>query len=81
MFHLMFCFVFMSMFSLALREDRYFIAGWAIAVSLVHGGIPPGFISPTLYSCLVGGMSSVKPVLEDIADTDLYEKVKKVSIS
>ncbi|GAA6102336.1 uncharacterized protein LOC120559387 isoform X1 [Tachysurus ichikawai] len=32
---------------------------------------------PTLYSCLVGGKSSVKPVLEDVADADLYEKVKK----
>ncbi|XP_054608769.1 uncharacterized protein LOC129179453 [Dunckerocampus dactyliophorus] len=65
--------------SSALREDKYFIAGQAIAVSLVHGGPPPGFIAPTLYSCLVGGSSSVKPVLEDIADTDRYEKVKKVS--
>ncbi|XP_078029666.1 G2/M phase-specific E3 ubiquitin-protein ligase-like [Epinephelus lanceolatus] len=33
--------------SSALREDRYFIAGQAIAASLVHGGPPPGFIAPT----------------------------------
>ncbi|XP_051800889.1 uncharacterized protein LOC127532981 [Acanthochromis polyacanthus] len=65
--------------SSALREDRYFVAGQAIAVSLVHGGPPPGFIAPTLYRCLVGGTSSAMPVLEDIADPDLYEKVKKVS--
>ncbi|XP_031150685.1 G2/M phase-specific E3 ubiquitin-protein ligase-like [Sander lucioperca] len=65
--------------SSALREDRYFIAGRAIAVSLVHGGPPPGFLAPTLYACLVGEKSSIKPVLEDIADADLYEKVKKVS--
>ncbi|MEQ2176937.1 hypothetical protein GOODEAATRI_033292, partial [Goodea atripinnis] len=62
-----------------LREDRYFIVGQAIAVSLVNGGPPPGFISPTLYSQLLGGNSSVKPVLSDIADNELYEKVKKVS--
>lgn len=73
------CFAFNAMFSAALREDRYFVAGRAIAVSLVHGGPPLGFLAPTLYSCLVGGKSSVKPVLEDIADTDLYEKVKKVN--
>ncbi|KAF1389896.1 hypothetical protein PFLUV_G00052290 [Perca fluviatilis] len=65
--------------SSALREDRYFIAGRAIAVSLVHGGPPPGFFAPTLYACLVGAKSSIKPVLEDIADADLYEKVKKLS--
>lgn len=63
----------------ALREDRYFIAGRAMAISLVHGGPPPGFLAPTLYSRLVGGNPS-KPVLEDIADTDLNEKVKKVYI-
>lgn len=67
----------MSVFS-ALREDRYFIAGQAIAVSLVNGGPPPGFISPTLYSRLVVGSSSVKPVLSDIADKDLFDKVQKV---
>ncbi|XP_061576426.1 G2/M phase-specific E3 ubiquitin-protein ligase-like [Cololabis saira] len=67
--------------STALREDRYFIAGRAIAISLVHGGPPPGFFTPALYSHLVGGSSTIKPVLEDIADADLYEKVKKVSES
>nr|XP_023666308.1 G2/M phase-specific E3 ubiquitin-protein ligase-like [Paramormyrops kingsleyae] len=60
--------------SSALREDRYVFAGRAIAVSLVHGGPPPGFIAPTLYTHLVGGNSTVKPVLEDIADADLFEK-------
>lgn len=61
----------------ALREDRYYTAGRAIAVSLVHGGPPPNFLSPTVYSLLVDG--SANPVLEDIADTELLEKVKKVS--
>lgn len=72
------CFACNVVFSPALREDRYFIAGRAIAVSLVHGGPSPGFLSPTLCSCVVGGKDSAKPVLEDIADFDLYEKVKKV---
>ncbi|XP_060746882.1 G2/M phase-specific E3 ubiquitin-protein ligase-like [Tachysurus vachellii] len=57
--------------SSALREDRYFLAGPAMAVSLVHGDPPPGFFSPTLYSSLFGGKSSVNPVLEVIADADL----------
>lgn len=61
----------------ALREDRYYTAGRAIAVSLVHGGPPPNFLSPTVFSVLVDG--SAKPVLEDIADMKLLEKVKKVS--
>ncbi|XP_029998120.1 G2/M phase-specific E3 ubiquitin-protein ligase-like [Sphaeramia orbicularis] len=65
--------------STALREDWYYIAGRAIAVSLVHGGPPPNFLSPTVFSLLVDG--SANPVLEDIADTELLEKVKKVSES
>ncbi|XP_062320566.1 G2/M phase-specific E3 ubiquitin-protein ligase-like [Osmerus eperlanus] len=65
--------------SAALREDRYYTAGRAIAVSLVHGGPPPNFLSPTVFSLLVHG--SAKPVLEDIADMELLEKVKKVSES
>uniref|UniRef100_UPI003AAF346D G2/M phase-specific E3 ubiquitin-protein ligase-like n=1 Tax=Centroberyx gerrardi TaxID=166262 RepID=UPI003AAF346D len=65
--------------STALREDRYYTAGRAIAVSLVHGGPPPNFLSPTVFSLLVDG--SANPVLEDIADTELLEKVKKVSES
>ncbi|XP_067267092.1 G2/M phase-specific E3 ubiquitin-protein ligase-like [Chanodichthys erythropterus] len=65
--------------STALREDRYFIAGLAIAVSLVHGGPSPGFLSPTLFSCLVNGLESANPTLDDIADTELYEKIKTIS--
>lgn len=61
----------------ALRDDWYYLAGKAIAVSLVHGGPPPKFFSPTLFSLLVYG--SANPVLEDIADTELLEKVKKFS--
>lgn len=61
-----------------MREDRYFIAGRAIAVSLVHGGPPAGFLSPTLFSSLVDGPELAKPVLEDIADSDLHEKIKRV---
>ncbi|XP_007545174.2 uncharacterized protein LOC103133341 [Poecilia formosa] len=65
--------------SSALREDRYFFAGQAIAVSLVNGGPPPGFFSSALYSRLIGGSSAVKPVLNDIADNDLHDKIQKVS--
>ncbi|XP_059201469.1 uncharacterized protein LOC131981267 isoform X1 [Centropristis striata] len=65
--------------STALREDWYYIAGRAIAISLVHGGPPPNFLSPVVFSLLVD--DSPNPVLEDIADLDLLEKVIKVSES
>nr|XP_033960744.1 G2/M phase-specific E3 ubiquitin-protein ligase-like [Pseudochaenichthys georgianus] len=62
-----------------MREDRYFIAGRAIAVSLAHGGSPTGFLSPTLFSCLVDGPELAKPVLEDVADIDLHKQIKRVT--
>ncbi|XP_049416169.1 G2/M phase-specific E3 ubiquitin-protein ligase-like isoform X3 [Epinephelus fuscoguttatus] len=63
----------------AVRDDRYFIAGRAIAVSLVHGGPPPCFLSRTLFTCLTEGPDACCPVLEDITDIDLYSKLKKIS--
>ena len=52
------------------------MAGRAIAISLVHGGPSPNFLSPVVFSLLAG--VSPNPVLEDIADPDLLEKVKQV---
>ncbi|XP_076738804.1 G2/M phase-specific E3 ubiquitin-protein ligase-like [Maylandia zebra] len=65
--------------STALRGDWYYISGRAIAVSLVHGGPPPNFLSPTVFSLLVG--NSANPALEDIADLELFEKARKISQS
>ncbi|XP_048010126.1 E3 ubiquitin-protein ligase NEDD4-like [Megalobrama amblycephala] len=67
--------------SFAVRDDRYFFAGRSIAVSLVHGGPPPCFLSETLFSCLVKGPEMSRPVIEDIADNELYEKLKRISES
>ncbi|XP_041916321.1 G2/M phase-specific E3 ubiquitin-protein ligase-like isoform X2 [Alosa sapidissima] len=67
--------------SIAMREDRYFIAGRAIAVSLVHGGPPACFLSPTLFTRPVNGPDFAKPILEDIADGDLREKIKMIAES
>ncbi|XP_038158564.1 G2/M phase-specific E3 ubiquitin-protein ligase-like isoform X2 [Cyprinodon tularosa] len=71
----------LAMNSTALREDRYFMAGRAIAVSLVHGGPAPRFLSPVLFAGLVGGPNAVCPTLKDITDADLQEKLKTVSES
>ncbi|KAL2089685.1 hypothetical protein ACEWY4_014373 [Coilia grayii] len=67
--------------SIAMREDRYFFAGRAIAVSLIHGGPPACFVSPTLFSCLVHGPDRGQPVLEDIVDVELRDKIKRIADS
>ncbi|KAM4528196.1 G2/M phase-specific E3 ubiquitin-protein ligase [Odontesthes bonariensis] len=65
----------------AVREDRYFITGKAIAVSLVHGGPSPNFLSKTLFDCLVQGPEKSRPGLGDIADPEIRAKIQKVSES
>ncbi|XP_062350945.1 G2/M phase-specific E3 ubiquitin-protein ligase [Cinclus cinclus] len=62
----------------ALEENLYFEAGKMIAVSLVHGGPSPGFFSKTLFGCLVYGPENVKPSLEDVADDDVAQTIKKI---
>ncbi|KAF4788414.1 hypothetical protein TURU_161250 [Turdus rufiventris] len=63
---------------IALEENLYFEAGKMIAVSLVHGGPSPGFFSKTLFKCLVYGPENVKPALEDVADDDVAQTIKKI---
>uniref|UniRef100_A0A8C3UNL6 G2/M-phase specific E3 ubiquitin protein ligase n=1 Tax=Catharus ustulatus TaxID=91951 RepID=A0A8C3UNL6_CATUS len=62
----------------ALEENLYFEAGKMIAVSLIHGGPSPGFFSKTLFKCLVYGPENVKPALEDVADDDVAQTIKKI---
>ncbi|NWU91264.1 G2E3 ligase, partial [Upupa epops] len=62
----------------AVKDNLYFEAGKMIAVSLVHGGTPPGFFSKTLFNCLIYGPENVKPALEDVADIDVAQRVKMI---
>lgn len=63
--------------SVAIRKDRYYLVGKAIAVSMVHGGPSPGFFSSTLFECISNGQ--VSPTIEDVNDLDLQAKIKKIS--
>ncbi|CAM4549619.1 unnamed protein product [Leuciscus chuanchicus] len=62
--------------SVAFREDRYYLAGKAIAVSMVHGGPSPGFFSSTLFECICNG--NVSPTI-DVNDLDLQAKIQKIA--
>lgn len=64
----------------AVRSDDYFIAGRAIAVSLVHGGPPPRFLATELYDALVRGPENVTCDFQKIPDEDLKSKLEKVSM-
>ncbi len=66
-------------FSLSVAEqDAYFIAGRAIAMSLVHGGAAPRFLSPLLYEALLFGPERVTVSIDDVPDSTLKESMMKV---
>ncbi|KAK1902774.1 G2/M phase-specific E3 ubiquitin-protein ligase [Dissostichus eleginoides] len=56
--------------STAIREDEYYLAGKMIAVSIVHGGPGPNFLSEDLVS-YISGQSSFKASVGDITDEEI----------
>lgn len=66
----------------ALREDLYFDIGCLLALSLVHGGPPVGFLSPALYQCLFNYPPNQPLTITHMTpDTCSTQQVSKVSKS
>ncbi|KAI7790393.1 putative G2/M phase-specific E3 ubiquitin-protein ligase-like [Triplophysa rosa] len=67
---------FLTFNSAAAREDEYFLAGRMIAVSIVHGGPGPRFLSEMLYNHLTGRIDfdgTIEDVTDEIMKTALLE--------
>ncbi|XP_007545094.2 G2/M phase-specific E3 ubiquitin-protein ligase-like [Poecilia formosa] len=63
--------------SRAAREDEYFLAGKMIAVSIVHGGPAPHFLSKNLVNYLIGN-PSFSATIEDVKDEEIGKVLKEV---
>ncbi|KAJ1156147.1 hypothetical protein NDU88_008871 [Pleurodeles waltl] len=61
-----------------MRNDEYYLAGQAMAVSLVHGGPAPNFVSPVLYQCLVSDAKHVHSSLGDVVDPETQDMLKEI---
>lgn len=62
-----------------MREDEYFLAGKMMAVSVVHGGPGPHFLSKDLVHYLAG-QSSFQPTLHSINDGEIQKVLREVRI-
>ena len=62
----------------ALQTDMYFMVGRIMAVSLVHGGPSPTFLSRTLFDAIIKGMDRVSPTIQDIHDRTLRQQLEDV---
>ena len=49
-----------------------------IALSILNGGPGPTFLSPAVVDFLFGGLSTVKPCVEDVPDMLIREKIRQV---
>ena len=49
-----------------------------LAYNLVHGGPPPNFLNPILYTSISQGLSQAKPGVSDILDPILRDQLNKV---
>ncbi|XP_078520359.1 G2/M phase-specific E3 ubiquitin-protein ligase-like [Lissotriton helveticus] len=61
-----------------MRNDDYYHAGQALAVSLVHGGTAPNFVSPVLYQCLVSDAKNANCSLVDVVDPDTRDMLQEI---
>ncbi|KAB0803118.1 hypothetical protein PPYR_00088 [Photinus pyralis] len=57
----------LSLNAVALENKHYFEAGRIIALSLIHGGPAPHFVSDFLFSLIVGD-ENTKPTFEDVEE-------------
>lgn len=63
----------------AAREDEYFLAGKIIAVSIVHGGPAPHFLSKDLVGHLIGNLS-FSATVEAVQDEEIGKVLRQVGI-
>ncbi|XP_053367988.1 G2/M phase-specific E3 ubiquitin-protein ligase-like isoform X2 [Clarias gariepinus] len=63
--------------SVAVREDEYFLAGKMIAVSIVHGGPGPHFLSQDLVNHIVN-QTTFSATLKDVTDEGIVKALQEI---
>ncbi|XP_041823237.1 G2/M phase-specific E3 ubiquitin-protein ligase-like [Melanotaenia boesemani] len=66
--------------STAIREDEYSLAGKMIAMSIVHGGPGPNFLSKDVVSH-ISGQSSFNPSIGDITDEEIGKVLQQIEVA
>src|SRR5258705_11614542 len=62
----------------AITRKEYFYAGQVIAMSLVHGGPPPGFLSSHLFRFITKGSRYCQPLVEDVHSEEVKQFIRDV---
>lgn len=60
------------------QDELYLYVGRMIALSILQGGPGPVFFAPVIVDYIFGGISAVKPSVDDVPDEELQLKIRKV---
>jgi len=66
---------------LAHNGDDYYVAGVAMALSLIHQGPAPAFLSSTLFDAVIGDPSKVCIPIADLPASTIKQELELVSYS
>ncbi|CAH0552505.1 unnamed protein product [Brassicogethes aeneus] len=63
----------------ALEKEKHLLAGKIFAISIIHGGPRPNFVSKTVFNYLANG--SGYPMLEDLQNTPFHKAICDITAS
>ncbi|XP_028657992.2 G2/M phase-specific E3 ubiquitin-protein ligase-like [Erpetoichthys calabaricus] len=63
----------------ALKASTYFHAGQILAMTVVHGGPPPCFLSKVLYEALIKGPTDVRVNIDHVFDQEVHGQLKAIN--
>ena len=61
-----------------MNADDYYLCGVAYAMSLVHEGPAPAFLSKQLFEALVGDVDRVEVPVSSLPDSDVKQQLMRV---
>lgn len=67
---------FLSFQSKCLEEDDYFSAGLIVAMSIIHEGPGPRFLSPFMFKAIYSDLSKVVVPVKDVYDPVLQSSLR-----
>ena len=62
-----------------IRRQTYKHIGEMFAVSLIYGGPPPTFLSPSAVTYIVHGLTKVNAAVDEVPDPSIRTKLKQVN--
>ena len=63
----------------ALEKQTYHYVGQMMAVSLIHGGPSPTFLTPSVVDYLIKGIRGADPEVKEVPNPDIRRKLEEVS--